>query len=332
LTRYTGEPLPAGSRIAVVANDALGNFVIVTPLLQMLRERHHPSALDYFGGRRTAELQQASDLIDNSFPLLGDPVRESLAIASENAYDLVVNVESSPFAMVVAASLAGETGAVVGPCAGSAGRGTLAVAGDDRGRLQEDPDWMRPDITSAYPFLESGWIGEIFCRLAYLEGHVPPYRLPHAEPTRPVPNILIATAASGADKLWDGWMELVELLRVEGHAVGLLGAAPTAQFWKGNDVENELVTSGLVEDFRGAFPLPGVVGAIGKAKAVVTLDNGIMHLAAATTTPTVALFRAGIDRLWAPPFGSVRKLVPPDGQPVSEISVAAVREALDGVL
>ncbi len=302
MRRYAGEPIAKGGRIAVVANDALGNFVIATPLLQMLREAHTPAKLDFFGGRRTAELQNASDLIDNAYELHGPSPTEALSqIQTLEPYDLVVNVESGPLAQVAASLLAGDQGSVVGPCAGPGGRGALEFASDLQGQLAADLDWMRPDLLSVYPFLQTPWIGEIFCRLAYLEGSVPAYRVPSVEPSRPIPDVLIATAASGSDKLWFGWAEVLELLRTRGTSVGLLGAPPAAQkaFWKGDETEANLVNEGLVEDLRGVFTLPAVVGALGAAKAVLTLDNGIMHLAAATPTPTVALFRSGIRRLWA---------------------------------
>lgn len=321
--------------MAVVANDALGNFVIATPLLQMLRAAHRPATLDFFGGSRVAELQNACDLINRPFLLHGPAPQDSLREAAESGpYDLVVNLEAGPLALVAAAVLAGDSGYVVGPCAGPGGRGTLGPAGDDRGRLSVDPDWMRATITTDYPFLSSPWIGEIFCRLAYLDGPVPPYRLPSAEPPQPIPDILIATAASSTEKLWHGWTEALEVLRMRGHSVGLLGAPPAAQraFWQGDDAESKLVESGLVEDLRGKFTLPAVVGAIQRAKLVLTLDNGIMHLAAGTSTPTVALFRPGIRRLWAPPSTTVHALEPAEGSPVSAISESVVLEAVHALL
>lgn len=335
MIRYSGEPIREGARLAVVANDALGNFVIATPLLQMLRAIHAPRELDFFGGKRTAELQDASDLIDRAFCLHGPEPADALRAAAEaGPYDLVVNLEAGPLAQVASAVLAGAAGAVVGPCAGPGGRGVLAYAADDRGRLAADPDWMRPTITADYPFLASPWIGEIFCRLAYLDGPVPGYRLPSSAPAMSIPEILVATAASSADKLWHGWAEALEVLRMRGHSVGLLGAPPAAQraFWQGDDTEERLVAEKLVVDLRGRLTLPEVVGAIGKAKAVLTLDNGIMHLAAGTVTPTVALFRTGIRRLWAPPSQTLRALEPTEGEPVAAIGVGTVIEAIDGAL
>jgi ADP-heptose:LPS heptosyltransferase len=69
-----------------------------------------------------------------------------------------------------------------------------------------------------------------------------------------------------------------------------------------------------------------------RAKAVLTLDNGIMHLAATTGTPVVALFRHGIHRLWKPSWGRVDAIVANAGCAVDTIArepvLAAMRKAL----
>jgi ADP-heptose:LPS heptosyltransferase len=61
---------------------------------------------------------------------------------------------------------------------------------------------------------------------------------------------------------------------------------------------------------------------------VITIDNGILHLAAATGTPTVGLFRHGIHRLWAPPFANLTVLTPGEKKAVAEIPVQVVQEAI----
>ncbi|MER3496949.1 MAG: hypothetical protein C4321_07790, partial [Chloroflexota bacterium] len=65
--------------------------------------------------------------------------------------------------------------------------------------------------------------------------------------------------------------------------------------------------------------------ALAQARAVLTIDNGIMHVAAATPVPIVALFRAGIRALWSPPVPNLLAL---EGSPVASIPVVAVRQAL----
>src|SRR5438309_1790968 len=60
--RFEGETLPPNARVAVISGDALGNFVVVTPLLQLLRRELRPASIDYYGGRRIQELQDNSKL------------------------------------------------------------------------------------------------------------------------------------------------------------------------------------------------------------------------------------------------------------------------------
>ncbi len=334
MKRYAGEELPADARIAVLTNDALGNFVVATPLLQMLREKFVPSALDYYGGSRIFELAGASDLVDTAFPLHGSAPR-ALALSLPEAYDLVVNVERSAWAKCAAAMLAGESNFVCGPCLDAEGRGDLPFADDARGRLWNDEEWVAEDITVRYPFLTSGFIGEIFCRLAYLDGPIPAYRLPQRVPSRPVPDVLISTAASLPEKLWpiDRWQKLVRALREHGLTVGLLGAKPKQQerYWEGAELETAVIEAGAA-DLRGHFSLPEVVGAISRARFVVTIDNGIVHFACATDTPTVGLFRNGIHRLWAPPAANLRLLEPGMKRQVSDIPYGSVWSAVQDLL
>lgn len=331
MRRYLGDDLPARPRIAVLTNDALGNLVVVTPLIQMLREKFDPAALDHYGGTRVLELAEASDLIDTAVPLHGSAPR-SLAAALPAAYDLVINVERSAWAKCATAILAGDAGSVCGPCLDAEGRRDLPFADDARGRLWCDEEWVAKDLSARYPFLNSGFIGEIFCRLAYLGGPIPGYRVPQSAPSRPVPDVLISTAASLPEKLWpvDGWIALVRALRQKGLTVGLLGAKPELQsrYWEGASSEAGLVEAGA-EDLRGRLALPEVVGAIAHSRLVVTIDNGIVHLACATSTPTVGLYRHGIHRLWAPPAPNLLSIEPGENRQVREIPYSTVWRAVE---
>lgn len=337
MIRYAGQPLPENPRIGVIANDALGNFVMATPLLQLLRAERKPERLTFFGGARTWELQAASDLCDQTFVLQGATVAEvRQMLEMSGQFDLMVNLESTPFSKAMAGLLAGEEGLVAGPCIGAGGRGELPYASDDRGRLWADREWTASNLISNYPFLRSGFISEIFARLCYLEGELPPYRVPMADPGKPIPDVLIATAASLPEKLWDvaNWRESIERLRLAELTVGLIGAKPSAQsqHWHGADAESELIGDDLAEDLRGKWTLPQVVGALARARAVLSLDNGVLHLAVAAGTPTVGLYRHGIHRLWAPPSPLLRVLTPGEGAPVSRIPIEDALAALGEIL
>ncbi len=322
-----------GVRVAVVANDAIGNFVVATPLLALVREEWSPSEVWYYGGTRTLELQTASHLIDGTGSHLGVAPRQVAKEAAAAApFDVVVNIENAPWAKAVAAMLCGPETVVFGPCLDSEGRGDLAFGDDPASRLWQDPDWCAEDLASRHQSLRTTHISEILCRACHLQGEVGPYRVPEEEPAFRVPDVLVATAASGEDKLWPGdrWRELLRRLRAGGWSVGLLGAPPEAQrrYWKGASDEDGWVREGLVEDLRGRLSLPQVVGAARAARLVVSLDNGVLHLAAATSTPILGIFRHGIHRLWAPRVPNLTVLTPEPGGTVASISVDRVWEAM----
>lgn len=337
MKRYDGSGLPTSPRVALISNDALGNFAIATPVAQLLRSNLRPSLLHYFGGTRIQEMSKESDLFEASFAFHGmEPFEAAQLAASQGPYDMVMTLESTPFAKVFSSILAGPSGAVCGPCVGTGGRGELAFADDERGLLWADRAWIAPDITERYTFLRSGFIAEIFSRLAYLEGDLPPYRLPMADPGRDVPDVLIATAASLPEKLWpvEHWGEALNYLKRKGYSIGLIGAKPSAQreFWQGEDAEEQLVRLKLVDDLRGQFTLPQVVGALSQTRLALSLDNGIMHFAVAAGTPTVALFRFGIHRLWAPPYPNLAVLTAGDQRSVAEITPETVIESCERAL
>lgn len=329
MQRYEGGNLGEGSRIAVVANDAIGNFAVATPLLQVLQARG--CACDLYSGNRVSELVRHSSLVDSSHDVLGSPVHETIRELRPAQCELVVNLEHTPWAMSVAAILGGQETPIAGPCVGPGGRGELPYPEDVRGDLWRDREWASADLPSRYPFLGSGHISEIFVRLLYIDDPVPGYLFPSHVPSRPVPPVLVALSASLPTKLWpvERWIEVCrELLQVHG-SIGLLGAPRKAQgqFYKGASDEDRLVSEAGVEDLRGALTLPEVVGALASARLVLTLDNGILHLAAAGAAPVVGLFRPGIVHLWCPRRPGLLAVLPREGGAVADISLDEVRAA-----
>lgn len=339
MKRYIGSELGASPRIAVVANDAIGNFVVGTPLVQALKEKHSGAEIVYFGGTRTRELSEASDLFDKVVHLHGtDPALSAsviLDLKKGRPFDLVFNMEWGILASSMSSILCSEETLVCGPCLDIEGRGMLAFQPDIRGELWNDQEWISEKLTQKYDFLDTGFIGELFCRLAYFEGEVPKYKLPSASCPFDLPDILISTAVSLKEKLWEPglWRQILTELKAEGKTVALLGAPPKDQkkYWKGDSLEDDLVSENLVMDWRGKLSMPQVVGALQRVKGVLTVDNGILHLAASGDAQIVGLFRNGIHRLWAPPITNLQVLVPKVNQLVNEIELQKVRQALDKV-
>jgi ADP-heptose:LPS heptosyltransferase len=162
--------------------------------------------------------------------------------------------------------------------------------------------------------LGSQYIGEILCRLARVDTEFARTEVPVAVPSGVVPDVLVSTGANRAAKLWPRayWREVIRRCAAQGLSVGLLGSPPAQQaaYYHSVDAESWLLAETPLIDLRGKYTLPEVGGALQQSRACVSIDNGIMHLAAAVGTPTVAIFGGSPWRVWAPRPPSVRVLLP----------------------
>lgn len=350
MQRFVGE-LPDSPKIALLANDALGNFAVSTCIARAIRLHYKPRLIDYYGGERTKELEEACCSNDNGLfnwrsSVFGKSFAESIenVISRKkaiNGYDLVFNIEFGHAHCCVTAIL-GNDSLVCGPCLSPDGRGLWEYPLDERGNLWRDKNWVSENITKTYPFIQTGFIAEIFIRLAYIDpmpnapwrGGIPKYEFPSANPKTKTPDVLISMGASLSNKLWDveKWRKVLIHIMQSGKEVGLLGAPPKRQqeFYGSYDNEQKLVNEGLVQDLRGKLTLPEVIGAIERCELVLTLDNGIMHFSAFYDKPTLALFRQDIHRLWAPPNPNLQ-VIATDTDEVKDISVEEVLNALEKI-
>ena len=212
MRRYEGQSLPPSPRIAVVSGDALGNFLAVTPLLALLRSTYPDAQIEYGAGPLVAELANGHRGIDAFFNVCGDSARElSKTLTTRPAYDWVINVEARPWFAAASAILADENTLVTGPILGPSCRALLPFEETVQGTLWQDDDWTASDLVARHPILESGFICEIFCRLAYLSGPIPRYQVRSEVVHDEIPDVLIATSASLTEKLWpaEKWQALV---------------------------------------------------------------------------------------------------------------------------
>lgn len=323
--------------MALISNDAIGNYVVLTPLLTAITDVFAGARIDYFTGNRTRELTSEDERLHRVIPFLDASLSEPLPL--DVPYDWVINVEQDWPARWLAGTLsAGCPHAVLsGPALGSSLRQDRTWPADDRSRLWQDREWIRPNLKEDHPSLKTDFIGEIFLRAVGFEGPVPAYRVPMKHPSaRDYPDAWIATSASLTDKLWpsEKWVEFVRSVSRSGLRWGLLGAkpGPASASWKGDDASDALLALESVQDWRGSLTLPEVVGALHSVGKVVTLDNGILHLAAAARAQTVGLFRPGIHRLWCPPVPHIHPIIPShSSDPVAAISVDQVMKAWQGI-
>lgn len=309
MERFSGQDLGERPHLAVLFSDKLGGFVVATPLLRGLKEKYPGCVLDYFGGERTAELESACPHVDSRYAIYGDgdPLRGVAAYvtareAEHGPYALAVNLDSHPVNAAVMAMLRPRF--VVGRSYTPDARRELPF-GDEPVEGLHHESWSSPDLLVRYRgVLSSTYIGEIFCRLARVETDFTRTEVPTAPPHVAVPDVLVATGATRAAKLWPRayWQQLISRLANLGLSAGLLGGAPSAQraLYGSASTDEHLLASTDLVDLRGKLTLPQVAGALERARACITVDNGIMHLAYSVGTPTVAIFGASPWRVWAP--------------------------------
>jgi heptosyltransferase-3 len=321
---FNNQPLRERPHIAVLFYDAIGDFVIITPLLRGLKEKYPGCTLDYFSGERTRELEESLPSIDARFSIFGNPhalqelplfVAERRAQAGD--YDLVINCDFHPTMAFVARLL--EPRYVVGRCIGLDWREEVPRHPDKRHRLHEE-FWSAPDLLQRYgDILKSTYIGEIWCRLAFVETDFYRTEVPTRDPGGTIPDILISTGGRRPAKLWsrEYWKQVIDWCNAQGLSVGLIGDQPQRQseVYHTGDAESWLLEQTALVDLRGRFSLPQVAGALQRARACISVDNGIMHLAYSVGTPTIALFGASPWWVWTPPLPHLYLILPDEPCP-----------------
>ena len=151
----------------------------------------------------------------------------------------------------------------------------------------------------------------------------------------PRPIVVLCPGAIGPGKRWPTGhgAELARLLADSGVAVWVVGGPGEAE------AAQEIVRTGgdRVRDLTGP-DLRNAILALAAADAAVSNDSGLMHVAAAIGTPTVALFGPTSPRLWAPlnPLAAVLEPAGDDGdvrrRKVDDISPARAFAAIQDVL
>lgn len=108
--------------------------------------------------------------------------------------------------------------------------------------------------------------------------------------------ILLGVGGRRGNKLWfnDYWLELYRNLIDAGYDVGMVGA----RNHKGSEQITELEQAGI--PFYETTDMGRCIDLISHADGMVTIDSGLMHIAAMQGIPTVALFGPMPSWLWGP--------------------------------
>ncbi|MCP9775654.1 glycosyltransferase family 9 protein [Cyanobium sp. WAJ14-Wanaka] len=321
MQRYGGEELGEAPHIVVLGSCKVGNFVVSTPVLRGLKARFPKAVLGFVGSELTADFEAALDAIDwrlswdDPAPGAGLRLQQELAQLQQRHGPVQLAVNLDGFNPVTCSLVPW-----LNPCFVAGGSLTANLRRQlPWGELPQqhflaDPEWDSPAFLDRYRgVFASNYIAELFCRLAFVADYADPtaIELPASDPPFEVPELLIhCTTARGA-KLWpfSHWRQVVEFATGRGWRVGLVGSPPAAQreAYNAGDGEEDLLASTGLEDLRGRTSLMELAGAAQRARAVISVDAGPLHIAAAVGTPTLAVVGndgAGVGaspvRLWLP--------------------------------
>jgi heptosyltransferase-2 len=137
------------------------------------------------------------------------------------------------------------------------------------------------------------------------------------------PIVTLAPGAVGAGKAWppEHYADLARQLASGGADIWVLGG-PNEKV-----IAAEIAKAGgpNVKDLTGD-DLRDAIIAMTIADAAVTNDSGLMHIAAALNTPTIAIFGPTSPRLWSP-LNPLAAVLEPLGEPVAEANIKQRRTA-----
>ena len=330
LQRYSGEPLGSSPHIVVLGSCKVGNFVVSTPVLQGLRSRFPDAVIGFLGSEVTADFESALTALDwrHSWDCSGETagllLQQQLADRRQQHGDVALAVNLDGFNPVTCALVPWLRPQFVAGGSLSANlRRSLPWGELPQQRFLADPDWDSTDFLARYDgVFASNYIAELFTQLAFVGDHVDvtAIRLPSQDPGFAVPDVLIhCTTARGA-KVWPfaAWRVVIDHLAEAGVTVGLVGSPPAAQkeAYNAGDGEDALLACTALQDLRGRTSLIQLAGACAQARAVVSVDAGPLHIAAAVGAPTLAVVGNDAEsvgaspiRLWLPRAANVTRTV-----------------------
>ena len=330
LQRYRGEALPDSPHIVVLGSCKVGNFVVSTPVLEGLKARFPGAVTGFVGSEITVDFEAAHPAIDwrhswdDPAPGAGLALQQALndRIAQHGPVALALNLDGfNPVTCSLVPWLAPTY--VAGGSLTANLRRSLPWGDEAQQRFLADLDWDSPAFLARYQgIFSSNYIAELFCQLAYVSEYsdATAISLPSSEPPFAVPDILIHCTTARSAKLWpfQSWRQVIQHCARNCWSVGLVGSPPAAQkeAYNAGDGEEQLLASTDLIDLRGRTSLIQLAGACAKAKAVISVDAGPLHIAAAVGTQTLAIVGNDQDavgasplRLWLPRCANVSRTI-----------------------
>lgn len=289
--------------ILVVRFSSIGDILLTTPLLRAIRHTHPSARITFLTKRAYLPLLSHNPHVDRIIGLA--PGRSLLSLAAElrgdrysDLLDLHDNLRSRALRLLVPGRWRGYPKHRMA-------RALLVRAKRNRYRdrrpvaeryfsaarhLQVLPDGRPPDF---FVGPEATDEANAWLRSVGLDG---------------APSLLaIAPGAAHATKRWpaEHWQRLIERMVHEGHRVAIAGGPDDAS------LAQQLAAPfpGQVASAAGTFGLQVTGALLKRARALVSGDTGVMHMASAVGTPVVALFGPTVEAFGFFPYTSQASVV-----------------------
>jgi heptosyltransferase III len=284
--------LPPEPRVLVVALRRLGDVLLTTPLIRSVKRAFPAANIEalVFAGTEGI-LSGNPDLASVTTIQERQGLRESSSLLRWlwRRYDLALSTQTGDRPTFLA-WLGGRQSA--GPLDANRLSASIKRLVLSRSYTADRGQHRIVDLLRLADVLGIPGCAEIICP----QGHVRPGLLP----TRPY--AVVHAAPKYTYKRWtsDGWRGLAAALCQRGLAVIAIGArtdrAYLDEIWRDCDVTR----------LDGAVSWPELSALIGGARVYIGPDTAVTHLAAATGTPTVALYGPTDPRIWGPwPVGGL---------------------------
>ncbi len=284
--------LPSNPRVLVVALRRLGDVLLTTPLMRSVKRAYPAASIEALVFAGTEGILACNPDLAGVITLPQRPTaRESLALLGRLArrYDLALSTQTgdrpTTFAVVAGRQSAGP----VEPDGLSA---TIKRWALSRSCVTDHGQHRVRDVLRLAELIGIAGSPEIVTPA----GAVRPDLIPAQ------PYAVIHAAPMFTYKRWtlDGWRSLAEALRQRGLGVVVSGSGADAGYldtvWRDGDVTRR----------DGKLDWPELTAVLRAAQVYVGPDTAITHLAAATGTPTVALYGPTDPRIWGPwPLGGL---------------------------
>lgn len=278
--------LPDAPRVLVVALRRLGDVLLTTPLIRSVKRAFPASAIDVLVFAGTEGILAGNPDLAAIRTVPQHPrARESLALIGRlfKRYDLALTTQTGDRPTLYAVMAGRHSAGPVEADGASAAVKRLALTRhyvSDR-RVHRVVDLLRLAQTIGIPAHD-----EI----------VPPAGGMRPALAPPQPYAVIHAAPMFRYKRWtdDGWRALAAVLSQRGLPTVVTGADGDRAYL------DNVWRDSAVARLDGKIAWPALAALIADAAVYIGPDTAITHLAAATGTPTVALYGPTDPRLWGP--------------------------------